>query len=353
MGCASPLRARERRPEIRCAPQRTRGTAISKRRNASCRRPEAGSSPGAFAFGCKCRVEPARAVLARRHLPSTTFIRLDAISRPARTEGRGLQLAKQRPVLRALDVVALNVPNVVLTRLARSGRLVRLWHRLYARPQHQPSALRAWAEASLRAPRGVVCLLSVLAVHEIGTQAPFEVWLALPPGVTPPRLQSHCLRVVRMAGPSREEGSERIEVEGVAVPVFTISKAVADCCKDCNKTGLDVALEALRAVRRPRQAAVAGLSHFAETRRVGRVMRPYLEAFSKPPFGAGMGQVTRRGLQPRPQPLRDRTLALPCVDFAKQASNSSAKARGYSRSGSISRIVPRAMPISRDQSLRS
>jgi predicted transcriptional regulator of viral defense system len=172
------------------------------------------------------------------------------------------------------------VPTVVLTRLVRAGKLQRAGRSLFTLPDHQPSAQRSLAEVSLRAPRGVVCLLSALRVHEIGTQAPFEVWLALPPGVIPPRIASPALRVVRMSGKSLTEGIGRIEIEGVRVPVFNVAKTVADCFKFRNKIGLDVAREALQEVLRSRRASVDELWRYAGIARVTRVMRPYLEAMT-------------------------------------------------------------------------
>lgn len=198
---------------------------------------------------------------------------------PLRTQEEAvLRLARERLLLRTGDVAALGVPTVVLTRLVRSGKLARQGRGLYSLPEHPPSALRSLAEVSLRAPRGVVCLLSALRVHEIGTQAPFEVWLALPPGVIPPRVGSPRLRVVRMSGKSLTEGVERIEIEGVGVPVFNAAKTVADCFKYRNKIGLDVALEALREVRRAHKASMDELWRYARICRVANVMRPYLEA---------------------------------------------------------------------------
>ena len=191
-----------------------------------------------------------------------------------------LQLARKRGLLRTSEVAALGVPTVVLTRLVRSGKLQRAGRGLFTLADHQPSAQRSLAEVSLRAPRGVVCLLSALRVHEIGTQAPFEVWLALPPGVIPPRLGSPALRVVRMSGKSLTEGIERIEIEGVRVPVFNVAKTVADCFKFRNKIGLDVAREALREVLSTRRASMDELWRYAGIGRVTRVMRPYLEAMT-------------------------------------------------------------------------
>ena len=99
-----------------------------------------------------------------------------------------LRLARRRGMLHARDVAALGVPTVALTRLVRAGLLERIGRGVYAVPNGPMSAQRSLAEVALRAPRGVVCLLSALRVHEIGTQAPYEVWLALPPGVVAPRI---------------------------------------------------------------------------------------------------------------------------------------------------------------------
>lgn len=189
-----------------------------------------------------------------------------------------LQLARKRGLLHARDIAALGVPTVALTRLTRAGKLERAGRGVYALPGQPASAHRSLAEVALRAPRGVVCLLSALRVHEIGTQAPFEVWLALPAGVTVPRLTSPAVRVVRLSGASLTQGIARIAVDGVKVPVFNAAKTIADCFKFRNKIGLDVALEALRESWRERKVSMDDLWRYAKLNRVANVMRPYLEA---------------------------------------------------------------------------
>ena len=127
-------------------------------------------------------------------------------------------------------------------------------------------------------PRGVVCLLSALRVHGIGTQAPFEVWMAIPHHSPTPRLDQPALRAIRMSGSALSEGIELIPIDGVKVPVFNPAKTVADCFKFRNKIGLDVALEALRDGWLQRKLTVDSLWHFATIDRVANVMRPYLES---------------------------------------------------------------------------
>ena len=165
-------------------------------------------------------------------------------------------------------------------RLVRAGKLERAGHGLYALAGAQASAQRSLAEVALRAPRGVICLISALRVHEVGTQSPFQVWLALPPGTTPPRMVYPPLRIVRMSGTSLTEGVERIRIDGIEVPVFNTAKTIADCFKFRNKIGLEVALEALREGWRERKATkvtMRALWRYAKVNRVGNVMRPYLE----------------------------------------------------------------------------
>lgn len=203
-----------------------------------------------------------------------------ARSTPTTHEQAVLRLVRKRGLLRAGDVAALGVPTVVLTRLTRSGQLERVGRGLYTLPDAPISAQRSLAEVSLRAPRGVICLLSALRLHEIGTQAPFEVWLALPPGVVPPRIESPSLRVMRMSGAALTEGIERIKIDGAAVPVYGVAKTVADCFKFRNKIGLDVAMEALREVWRGRKATMDELWRYAQVDRVSNVMRPYLETLA-------------------------------------------------------------------------
>jgi len=189
-----------------------------------------------------------------------------------------LRLARRRGLLHAREVTALGVPTVVLTRLVRAGLLERIGRGVYAVPNRPMSAQRSLAEVTLRAPRGVVCLLSALRVHEIGTQAPFEVWLALPPGVVAPRIASPALRVMRMSGDALSEGIERIKIDGVQVPVFNAAKTVADCFKFRNKIGLDVAMEALREAWWAKKVTMDDLWRYAGINRVSAIMRPYMEA---------------------------------------------------------------------------
>jgi predicted transcriptional regulator of viral defense system len=191
-----------------------------------------------------------------------------------------LHLARERRLLRARDLLEQGLPTVALTRLVAAGKLERVARGVYSIPNQAISEHRSLAEAAIRVPRGVVCLLSALRVHDIGTQAPFDVWLAIPHHMPSPRLDQPPLRVVRMSGQSLTEGIEEIIIDDVAVPVFNPAKTVADCFKFRNKIGLDVALEALREGWNQRKFTMDDLWHYATIDRVANVMRPYLEALA-------------------------------------------------------------------------
>lgn len=202
------------------------------------------------------------------------------MSHPSNRQQAVLALASQRPLLRASDLAALNVPTVTLTRLVAAGKLQRVARGLYSLPGLPMHAHRSLAEVALRVPRGVVCLLSALRVHGMGTQAPFEVWLAMPHHVPVPRLGQPALRVVRMSDATRNQGVAHIAIDGVAVPVFSAAKTVADCFKYRHKIGLGVALEALRDGWVKQLFSMDELWHHATLNRVAQVMRPYLESLN-------------------------------------------------------------------------
>ena len=123
-----------------------------------------------------------------------------------------------------------------------------------------------------------MCLVSALAYHELTTQVPYQVHLALPRGAEPPRLDYPPLRVVWFTGEAFTEGVETHELDGVRVRIYGPEKTLADCFKYRHKIGVDVAVEALRLYRERRPLRASELLGYARICRVEKVMRPYLEA---------------------------------------------------------------------------
>lgn len=129
-----------------------------------------------------------------------------------------------------------------------------------------------------RIPAGVICLISALAFHEITTQIPHEVYVALPRGAEEPRLDHPPIVTYRFSSQAFAAGVEAHELDGVRVNIYSAEKTLADCFKFRNKIGLDTAVEALRLYRERRSIKVDDLMRYAEICRVGKIIRPYLEA---------------------------------------------------------------------------
>ncbi len=199
---------------------------------------------------------------------------------PASKTQQALRLVRARGVVRPRDLVAKDIPPDYLDRLRRRGLVERVGWGLYAWPGADAGEHHSFAEAARQVPRGVVCLLSALRFHELTTQAPHEVWIALPPKAWKPRVTYPPLRIVRFSGAALVHGVERHRIEGADVAVYGVAKTVADCFKYRNKIGLDVALEALRDCRRRRRCTMDQLWQAARVCRMTNVMRPYLEALA-------------------------------------------------------------------------
>lgn len=198
----------------------------------------------------------------------------------ATQEQQVLSLARAHKLLRARDVSQHGLPTIALTRLVQAGKLERVARGLYGLPGTKTSEHRSLAEVAARVPKGVVCLVSALRVHEIGTQAPFEVWIAIPQHMVTPRLDQPAIRVVRMSDAALADGVEHHEIDGIDVPVFDAGRTVVDCFRFRNKIGLDVALEALREGWSQRKFTLDDLWRHATRGRVANVMRPYIEAIT-------------------------------------------------------------------------
>jgi predicted transcriptional regulator of viral defense system len=190
-----------------------------------------------------------------------------------------LELARRQRVVRAADVRAHGWSPQLLIRLNQLGKLQRLARGLYGLPDAEVTEHQSLMEVCQRVPRGVLCLLSALQFHEIGTQLPHEVWVALPEGSQTPALGYPTLRITRLRGAAYSDGIQTVTDHGAPIRVYSPAKTVTDCFKFRHKIGLDVALEALKDAWRSRKVTMAELGHFARINRVERVMQPYLEAW--------------------------------------------------------------------------
>lgn len=191
---------------------------------------------------------------------------------------RVLDLARQKGTLRSRDLDEIGAPRVILTRLTATGLLEKTGRGIYRLPDSQVSEHENLLTIATKVPQAVFCLLTALQFHELTTQLPRRIWIAMPRGSHTPKIDYPPLKMVQFAGDSYAEGIEVVERDQVKLRVYCVAKTVADCFKHRNKIGLDVALEALKDAKAQKKASADDLWRFAKICRVANVMRPYLEA---------------------------------------------------------------------------
>ncbi len=191
---------------------------------------------------------------------------------------RLLALARRQSFLTAEDAAKAGLHSQFLTRLTAEGvleRVARGQYRLASRPISEHHGLVVAARA---APEGVICLLSALAFHGMGTQLPADVWVAIRVRARAPVLKQPPLRIVRFSDAAFTEGIETHQLDGQPVRIYSVAKTLADLFKYRNKIGLDVAIEALREAWGEHRFTMDELDRAARACRVTRVMKPYVEA---------------------------------------------------------------------------
>lgn len=165
---------------------------------------------------------------------------------------------------RPFQLEAAGLTRDQLPALVRSGAVERIGRGLYRIADAEPTENYSLAMACARVPNSIVCLLSALRVHGIGTQAPAEVWLAIPHKARAPRVHELRLRIVRFSGPAWTFGVQKTEFEGVPARITSPARTVADCFRFERLVGPETAMEALQDALRQRKVTVAALSRVAE-----------------------------------------------------------------------------------------
>lgn len=198
----------------------------------------------------------------------------------SKSKGLVLNLGRELGAIRPCDLQARGFRPEYLWQLYKEGKLQRSARGVYYLTGAELTEHHHLVEAALRVPRGGVCLLSALRFHNLTTQSPFEVWMALDRKAHLPTPGGLPLRFVRFSGAALSAGVEEHLLEGVMVKVYSPAKTVADCFKYRNKIGLDVALEALRELLHTQRTSIDEVWRYARICRVANVMRPYLEALA-------------------------------------------------------------------------
>ena len=204
-----------------------------------------------------------------RHPPPWLVVELKAVT---------LKAAGIGAFFRPRDVDALGVPYRELRRLVATGVVDDLGGGLYRLAEIEPTELETVAMVAAAVPHAVVCLMTALRVHEIGTESPHEVWIAIDRKARRPTRPPAQVRVVRFSKAMLTYGVVRRPMLGVPVSITSPARTVVDCFRYRNKFGVDTALEALRDTLRRRLATVDEIMRAASVCRARTVLEPYVEA---------------------------------------------------------------------------
>jgi predicted transcriptional regulator of viral defense system len=201
------------------------------------------------------------------------------MDKPPMTKAR-LHAAGVGTFFRPRDVRHLGLSFRQLQRLVADGSIEKMGSGVYRLSEVQPDEFETIAMVAAAAPGAIVCLLSALRVHEIGTQSPHQVWLAIDRKARIPTRLPAKTRFVRFSGAMLTYGVVTQFIQGVNVRITNPARTVVDCFRYRNKIGLDVAMEALRDAVRSRKASIGDIDRAAEVCRIRTVIGPYLSALS-------------------------------------------------------------------------
>lgn len=192
-----------------------------------------------------------------------------------------IEYAKGRKLFRASEMEReLGLSRMYIWRLVQEGQLEKVGRGIYTLAGTEYNQNQSILEVATRVPNGVICLISALRFHDLTTQNPFEVWIAIERNSWIPRTHGVRLRVFTFSENVYRVGIEIQNIEGIDVKVYSPAKTIADCFYYQKTVGLDVCIEALRDAWRQRKVTMDDLYHYAEVRRVKRTMVPYLNTLS-------------------------------------------------------------------------
>lgn len=181
-------------------------------------------------------------------------------------------------IIRTSEAIKAGIHPRIIYNLRDSGELEQLSRGIYRLKVLDEITNPDLVIVATRIPHAVICLMSALAYHEITTQIPHKISIALPRNFDTPRLDYPPVVTHRFSTKSFREGIEVHQIDGVSVRIYSPEKTIADCFKFRNKIGMDIVLEALKLYKARMRFDVKKLFYFAKICRVDKVMFPYLEA---------------------------------------------------------------------------
>lgn len=198
-------------------------------------------------------------------------------SKPAHKEAKRI-IREHNGIIRTSEALEAGIHPRTLYALRDRGEIEEVSRGVFRLSELPPISNPDLVKVALRIPKAVICLISALSFHDLTTQIPHEVSLALEKSARPPRIDHPPVIFHHFSKKAFTAGIETYKVDGVTIRVYSPAKTLADCFKFRNKLGMEVVLEALRLYRSRREFKAGELLKFAKICRVEKIMTPYLEA---------------------------------------------------------------------------
>ena len=193
---------------------------------------------------------------------------------------KALAMLRRNGLTRLSEFRQAGITAATISRLEAAGAISRLARGLYQLPDAAVGANHTLAEASKLVPKGIICLTSALAFHELTDQIPARVWLAIGPKDWRPRLKYPPMRFAHFSVKQLRAGVEHHSIEGASVPIFSITKTIADLFRYRRQVGINIAIEGLREAIQRRKATPGEIARSATEGGVWKVMEPYMSALT-------------------------------------------------------------------------
>ena len=201
---------------------------------------------------------------------------------------RAMALLKERGMARVSELTKAGITATTIARMKEKGLILQLSRGLYQPADSDLQANHVLAEASKIAPKGIICLVSALAFHELTDTMPPRVWVAIGSRDRKPSATYPALEFVRFNEKVLHSGIEAHKIEGVTVSIYSPAKTVVDLFRyrqsegrRYNKSpGLNLALEGMKEALRQRKATPADIARYAIEAGNWKVIQPYLEAMT-------------------------------------------------------------------------
>ena len=188
-------------------------------------------------------------------------------------------IKNHKGIIRTNEAIKKNIHPRIFYSLRDQGVLEQISYGLYKLKQHKVTH-PDFVAIALKAPNSVICLISALNFHNLTTQIPHKIWIAIKRDTSRPRIEYPPISIHQFSDKSFSSGIDKHNFDKTSVKIYTPEKTIADCFKFRNKIGMSVVLEALDFYKRRKKINILKLINYAKICRVENIMKPYIESIT-------------------------------------------------------------------------